>query len=427
MEIEISMNTSTNVTTKSNTYDALFALLRSTLWGEERFPFIMDKETPLDWDEIFKELSWHAIRILPTDLLCRLDSPHQQKYMLHASFSVSSWYAVMTAQKTLCEELHEAGIPFVILKGSASARYYPQPTYRQMGDIDFLVPPEYFERARLLMFKEEYKLLDEDTHRHLEFKKDNVLFELHRVFAAFKEPERAKLLDELLFDAFGRLETATVEGFSFPVLPPTENGLVLLEHINQHLEDGLGLRQILDWALYVDKALDNEAWEHTFAPIVRRLGLETLAIAVTRMCQLYLGLRPDITWCASADEDICHRLMDYMMEQGNFGRKGDTDSHKSVKALSVMQNLPAFFKRLQQLGLKRWPAVTKYPRLKPLLTPFAWIYQLCRYIHLGLKREQPFKSLMQDVKKSRAKDTLMEALGVNQKKKGISTPDGLTH
>ena len=421
------MNTSTNLTTKSNTYDAFFALLRSTLWGEVRFPFIMDKETPLDWDEICKELSWHAIHILPTDLLCRLDAAHQQKYVLHASFSVSNWYAVMAAQKALYEELRGAGIPFVILKGAASARYYPQPTYRQMGDIDFLVPPEHFEQAHLLMLKEGYKLLDEGTHRHLEFKKNNVLFELHRVFAAFKEPERAKLLDDLLFDAFGRLETATVEGFSFPVLPPTENGLVLLEHINQHLEDGLGLRQILDWALYVDKALDNETWEHTFGPIVRRLGLETLAIAVTRMCQLYLGLRPDITWCASADEDICHRLMDYMMEQGNFGRKGDTDSHKSVKALSVMQNLPAFFKRLQHLGLKRWPAVTKYPRLKPLLTPFAWFWQLCRYIHLGLKREQPFKSLMQDVKKSRAKDTLMEALGVNQKKKGISTPDGLMH
>ena len=58
------------------------------------------------------------------------------------------------------------------------------------------------------------------------------------------------------------------------------------------MEEGLGLRQILDWALYVDKALDDDAWEHTFAPAVRRLGLERLAITVTRMCQLYLGLHP---------------------------------------------------------------------------------------------------------------------------------------
>ena len=104
------------------------------------------------------------------------------------------------------------------------------------------------------------------------------------------------------------------------MFPPLENGLVLLEHINQHLEEGLGLRQILDWALYVDKALDDDAWEYTFAPVVRRLGLERLAITVTRMCQLYLGLRSDITWCASADEKVCDSLMNYIMEQGNFGR-----------------------------------------------------------------------------------------------------------
>ena len=134
------------------------------------------------------------------------------------------------------------------------------------------------------------------------------------------------------------------------MFPPLENGLVLLGHIN-HLEEGLGLRQILDWALYVDKALGDDTWEHTFAPVVHRLGLDRLAITVTRMCQLYLGLRPDITWCASADEKVCDSLMNYIMEQGNR-------------------------------GMYHWPALNKYPRLKPLLTPFAWFWQLCRYLLL---------------------------------------------
>ena len=420
------MNTNTNVTTE-NTYDVFLALLRSALWGEERFPFPMDQDTPLDWDEICKELAWHAIHILPTDLLCRVDSAHQPRYLMLASRSVSHWYAIMEGQKALCEQLRAAEIPFVILKGAASACYYPQPTYRQMGDIDFLVPPEHFERARLLMLEENYKPLDEDDFRHIEFQKNRVLFELHRAFAIFNDPERAKLLDDLLFAAFKRLETATLEGYSFPMFPPLENGLVLLGHINQHLEEGLGLRQILDWALYVDKALDDDAWEHTFAPIVRRLGLERLTITVTRMCQLYLGLRPDITWCASADEKVCDSLMNYIMEQGNFGRKCDTGSHKTVKILSVLQNIPNFFRHIQYWGMYHWPALKKYPRLKPLLTPFAWFWQLCRYLHLGLKREQPLKGLMQDVKKTRSKDALMEELGVKQRKKGTATRDGMMY
>ena len=413
------MNIETTSTVKPTTYDTLFAVLRSTLWGEERFPFVVEEGTAPDWDMLCKEMSWHAIRILPTDLLCRADSTHRQRYMMHATFSVSAWYAVMEAQKGLCSLLKDAKIPFVILKGAASAHYYPQPTYRQMGDIDFLVPPKFFDQAHQLLLREGYKQLDEGTPRHLEFKKNNALFELHRVFAKHNDSAAEALLDDLLFDAFERLETATVEGYSFPVFPPLESGLILLQHINQHLEEGLGLRQILDWALYVDKSLDNDMWEQEFAPIVRRLGLEKLAICVTRMCQLYLGLRPDITWCAGAKSDVCQRLMDYIMEQGNFGRKGDTDSHKSVNTLSAMQNIPAFFKRLQERGLKHWPAVSKYPRLRPILVPFAWIWQFFRYIHLGLKREHPFKSLMQDVRKSRSKDELMEALGAYQFKREL--------
>ena len=54
-----------------------------------------------------------------------------------------------------------------------------------------------------------------------------------------------------------------------------------------------------------------------------------------------------------------------------------------------------------------------------------WLWQLCRYLRLGLKREQPLKGLMQDVKKTRTKDALMEELGVKRIKKGTATRDGV--
>lgn len=157
-------------------------------------------------------------------------------------------------------------------------------------------------------------------------------------------------------------------------------------------------------------------WEPNFAPIVRQLGLETLAIAITRMCQLYLGLRPDINWCTGTEDETCHQLMDYIMERGNFGRKAVTDSHKTVATLNVMQNIPTFLIRLQKYGMQNWPAMNNHPRLKTVLIPFAWLWQFCHYIYLGLKRVQPFKSLMQDIKKARSEDALMKKLGVNQRK-----------
>ena len=44
--------------------------------------------------------------------------------------------------------LEEASIPFVVLKGNASAVYYAVPSRRTMGDIDIYVPKKYFSADR---------------------------------------------------------------------------------------------------------------------------------------------------------------------------------------------------------------------------------------------------------------------------------------
>ena len=48
-------------------------------------------------------------------------------------------------------ELHELmtaeQIPYVVIKGLASASYYPEPSLRNMGDVDFLVAPSDLSRA----------------------------------------------------------------------------------------------------------------------------------------------------------------------------------------------------------------------------------------------------------------------------------------
>ena len=40
-----------------------------------------------------------------------------------------------------------SGISFITFKGYASAYYYPQPIYRPMGDVDFIVSPENYNAA----------------------------------------------------------------------------------------------------------------------------------------------------------------------------------------------------------------------------------------------------------------------------------------
>ncbi len=70
-------------------------------------------------------------------------------------------------------------IPFVTMKGYASAYYYPNPYMRPMGDVDFYVEPEYYDRAAEALLKAGFSPLNHEHERHEAFRKDKVTFELH--------------------------------------------------------------------------------------------------------------------------------------------------------------------------------------------------------------------------------------------------------
>ena len=92
--------------------------------------------------------------------------------------------------------------------------------------------------------------------------------------------------------------------------------MVLIEYINQHLEEGFGLHQIIEWMLLVDKWLSNENWDF-FWVLLQKTGLEKLAITTTKMCEMYLGLSSR-NWCNKADKKLCTELMDYFLASGSF-------------------------------------------------------------------------------------------------------------
>lgn len=410
---------STEIIPQIAPYETIFSLLKSSLWGEQNFPFTAAPDT--DWDAVYTELCHQTVQNLPIDILTRENAPLRQKYLQSTTRAVSNWYTLMLEQQTLYQLFQAAGIPFVILKGAAADYYYPQPIYRCMGDIDLIVKPQDFDRAYQLMLNNSYIVVDTKSDRHIELYKNNTLFELHRCFSFLNNLECAQYLDNRIYSGIDQAKESSIEAFSFPTLPRLENGLVLLEHINQHLESGLGLRQIIDWMLYVDKELDNDFWNNEFMQCAQQIGMHTLAITVTKMCQIYLGLREEITWCKDADTALCDKLMEYLLKQGNFGRKLPKHSNTVIYTMNFAQNIPALFRRLQQRGCINWKALERHPWLKP----FAWLYQICRYIYLALHREHPFRQLWLEVSQSRQQDSILKRLGATQRHKGVLTPKGM--
>ena len=400
------MNIFQSSPTSSPVYDTVLALLRSSLWGEARFPFHAPENT--DWDAVYRELRQQTVQNLPVDLLCRENPAQTAVYTKNAVQNMRHWLKIMQVQQSLCQQLQSAGIPCVVLKGAAVACDYPEPTNRVMGDIDLLVAPKDFDRARqILAAAAEYH---RDTRRHTKFTKNTIAIELHRVFGEMRNPEKNTILDQRLFSAIASSESVSIDHYSFPKLPAVEHGLSLLFHIDVHLEVGLGLRQILDWMLYVDKVMTDTLWYTEFEPFVNQLERRKLAITVTRMCQIYLGLREDITWCLDADEALCKELMEYIFLQGNFGKKTQKGLNRAVSIIQSSKNITSFFQIMQHQGCRKWPALTHYPCLKP----FAWLYQIIRYISLGFRMKHPLLLLKNALKTSHTSGNLMEELGVSR-------------
>ena len=388
----------------NQTQQTVFALLRASLWGQ---PFSPAPDT--DWEEVRKELRAQTVDGLCTDILIQADPANRPLYLKNVARRISFWYTIVEEQQTLCRLLQENGIPCAVLKGTAAGIYYPQPTYRTMGDIDLIVQPQNYERANEILREYGCEPPKMEDPRNTTWKHNGMIIELHHRFSAYKPPEISQRLDQYIHDGIPRAESVALENFSFPILPKAENGLVLLDHISFHLASGLGLRQIVDWMLYADKYLDDAWWQEVFQPMIHDLGLETLAVTVTRMCQIYLGLREDITWCRDASPDLCEKLMSHVIEQGNFGYKADSNQRKTVTVLNAARNdIPFFFRWLQKRGLETWPACQEHTWLRPL----AWTYQAQHLVRQGLRRDNPLQTLRRDAQKQKDQDEFLTELGI---------------
>lgn len=368
----------------------LLSLIRQSLFGtEEAYP------ADVNWDAVLQEAKQQTVVGIVAKALPESCAGETRAKWTAAEYQlVANHVRYWKAQDELHQLLTENGIPYVILKGAAAAMYYPGPMRRAMGDIDFLVPTDRYEEAKALLFENGYQLHHQDDDRHIGFNKGHVFYELHHRFS-YEDLD----LEEPLLAAMPRAIEKDLEGHRFFTLPTAENGLVLLAHLWGHLHTGVGLRQAIDWMLFVHAELSDEAWETSFSQLSQQYGLQRLAKVAAHMCQKYFGLPDPCTWCADADEALCDELFSQIQCFGNFGRKARKLSATESKAQTALSQMLryGFIRYLQKGGELQWKACHRHPWLKP----FAWVYQLFRYPILWLTspRQHSISSIMKKEKR----------------------------
>ena len=332
------------------------------------------------WDDVITEAKTQTVMGLVSPVI-----PVHDESSEHCK---AMYMRIMYEQDKLLKCFATAQIPCVILKGSAASVYYPKPYLRTMGDIDVLVPSEKFIDSLKVLESNGYLFdhgqgYDEqvfDETRELAYTKNGVFIEIHQRFSS-----PGVNVDDILEPAIERREFCNLNGYRFPMLPTPENGLVLLGHLNQHLKNNvLGLRQIIDWEMYVHSVKDKASWLIQFMPLIEKADLVTLAAYFTRMCNRHLGLPDVVNFGIDVDDVLVDELLDVVLTDGNFGRRVNAESTEDEKKMfdaSYGIKHYGFFGYFTRVGLITNAFFNEHNSLKV----FAFIYGFFRQFGRGIR------------------------------------------
>lgn len=380
----------------------MFQLLNESLFPDKFTESKLKGE--YDWQAVYAEMNYQNVSSMAGIWLKKhpiSDSLLYDKWCNRCVAYQGRWAQVMIAQNELLGLLEKNNIKCVIIKGVAAGMYYPQPFLRSMGDVDFLVKRTDYENAANILENNGYSIAEDkvNTRHHYCYKKDGVIFELHRRLAIVSESNERLL--SLFEKGIDDRENKTIGRFTIPALPAELNGLVILFHIEQHLRTGIGLKQIIDWMMFL---YENDGIQ-SLLPVLKECGLERFANSVTVMCQRYLGLK---TFVQDTGNYPCEELMEYILEKGDFGRKSSING-RITSSFLLVKNPKDLFKRLQKGGQHRWKYVGKLKLFKSM----AWIYQVGYILKLlWTYKVSPLK-LIKLKKQSLQHRNLMTSLGLN--------------
>ncbi|EXM40991.1 hypothetical protein RASY3_02375 [Ruminococcus albus SY3] len=384
----------------NTTQIALLEALKASLFGiEPNYP----EDT--DWAEVVKEAKAQTVMGIISPVIPVTDTSTKQ--------GIAKYIQILHEQDKLIKLFDENDIPCVILKGSAAAIYYPNPHLRTMGDVDILVSRSQFNEASEIMEANGYIYVQgkddngkrPEIGRHFEYHKNSVVFELHHHFSSVGFD-----VDDILEQAICKPEYRELDGYMIPMLPDIENGLVLLGHIHIHLKhSNLGLRQVIDWQMYVHRVLDDDTWRNLFEPIVKSVGFDKLAVITTKMCETFLGLPNDNSWCKNIDVRTSKELLSIILSSGNFGWKmysSRSERHIHAAVYEIKQKGIHTF--LKELGLRK----SKVCRNNPILNHFVWLYGLICFIYMGFLAVARTKNVRKRVLDVNERLEILEELGL---------------
>lgn len=283
--------------------------------------------------------------------------------------------------------LSDNSIPYVILKGVASASYYKEPMLRMMGDVDVLVRPDDIAKADELLKSIGFVTAD-DIHgddMHIGYKRnDGIACELHRRIGWAPQNSVGDTVNKYLDDIFEKSVEYKMSNGSCIVPCKFHHGLILLLHTATHLtHEGVGLRHLCDWAVFAND-FSNDEFVSLFEQPLKEMGLWRFAQLLTLCCVSHLGCDQK-EWAGEDDNNLIDSIVFDILNGGNFGTK-DTDRYNQIKYISDRKEgttakknpILQLFASINAKTKKEF----KFSNKSKFFLPLGWICTVCKYLYL---------------------------------------------
>lgn len=313
-----------------------------------------------------------------------------KKYYLLLSAHYASVIRNINDHNELHRLLYSNQVPYVILKGQASASYYPKPMLRSAGDVDFLINESDLQKVNTLLINEGYfrrkGALNHGFH-WIYHKKNRTSLEMH--WAVPGIPLDNKTIEKYFSNIFDDSVIYEKPNESYMIPSRFHHGLVLILHTLSHMTiTGIGLRHLCDWLIF-ENSFSEEEFISVFESPLKDIGVWKFTQVFTRIGILYFGCN-DRNWCKEVDEGLCSEIFEDILTSGNFGVKDRGRKRIQAKLIRnsftsriengrILKNIAV---NINALAKKKYPIARKYP----MLVPIGWIkvgVQYFRWIQSG--------------------------------------------
>ena len=375
-----------------------------------------------EWRDVIKESCDQAVTIISYNAAvkaCLPDSINQLWADVVDNYVAKNMMAEYD-HIVLHEWMTEANIPYVILKGSSSAYYYPNALERTMGDVDFLVKKEDIARGEEILRNQGLKLLEVDHICHIVYRNGDHHYEMHFDLSGVPNGKPGELVHEYIKDIFDKSFVYSSDNGEMVIPSKFHHGLIILLHTSHHLTgEGVGLRHLCDWAVFLESC-SNDEFKELFEDKFKAIGMWKFASVLSKICIIHLGCTPK-ECLENVDEEITESLIEDILFGGNFGKKDSENRHLEARLISdrgksgmnKKSMVGYFIGSVNESIRNHWPITRKIP----IIIPFGWIFFGCQRVIKVVFGKGRFANVKSTIGEAGKRKELYSKLGIFETEK----------